>query len=369
MSGDKQRFIETSEPGKKLDDGARFVWDEGDLTIIEPGQDEPDTQDDAESEQQKAMRVSLKERGLPDDMIDVVVKAYDESQPRGQPDNAGQWVAEGGGGGGSKASDAAVNAKALEAYAGRIAREPSTVFQNKDGTTTQHDPEGRYYHDKSCESVAAKVVPPQHVMELATIMYAEAKKEAPFRDEEMKKAAEASGGELLGLDFNVKLPPSAARKLFGDMNDQHLTLEEAAAKLNDSIRYTLAFDEEHYTEGTHTALAALAAMGYKVQPPPNKRFKNNWATTNSFEERRNYQGINANLIAPSGRIIEVQFHTRASFEVKDKINHPYYETVRLRGDPAITGEMLDRAEKVMVLNQSLVTRPKGNPHLIAWEWK
>jgi HK97 family phage portal protein len=140
------------------------------------------------------------------------------------------------------------------------------------------------------------------------------------------RTLENDKAKLVGLEYAVKSESSIARKLadFKTENEQAgkpFTREVALAELKDSVRYTLMTDVEHYNAQVPSALKSLEADGYKVT-----KFKNYW-------DDPIYKGINVNMRAPSGTIIELQFHTPESFHTKEHLNHKPYEEYRLRATP------------------------------------
>lgn len=72
--------------------------------------------------------------------------------------------------------------------------------------------------------------------------------------------------------------------------------------------------------------------------------------SNTWYEGSSYKGINCNFKDNEGNIVELQFHTEKSLEVKE-INHKLYEKQRLlkKGDPKILeleGEMKTNTTKI-----------------------
>ena len=169
------------------------------------------------------------------------------------------------------------------------------------------------------------------------------------RNEEKKvtsfmKSLEVDGTHLEGLDFRLKSSESLSRKILSDSHIKGISLDEAAADIGDSLRYTLVADEANYTKVVESSLANLQGEGYTIS-----KAKNFWG-----EDL--YQGINVSLKTPDGFTMELQFHTEASYYTKEVINHSYYEIAR--SETASISEIVEANEK-MIKNQAKVKIPNG----------
>ena len=91
---------------------------------------------------------------------------------------------------------------------------------------------------------------------------------------------------------------------------------EAVSLVPDAIRYTFQYRESRYTQGVWTDIECLKGEGFKLD-----KLKNYWSDDQ-------YKGINSTWIEPdTGQRLEVQFHTRISFEAK-QLTHTAYERIR-----------------------------------------
>jgi hypothetical protein len=95
------------------------------------------------------------------------------------------------------------------------------------------------------------------------------------------------------------------------------TVSEAFATLGDAIRFTFQYPEDRYTEGVFGDLGQLAAQGFtEVQ------------RVNFWTRPAEHKGIVSCWREPkSGAPLEVQFHTRPSYEAW-QLTHPAYERLR-----------------------------------------
>jgi len=98
------------------------------------------------------------------------------------------------------------------------------------------------------------------------------------------------------------------------------------SRIHDGIRYTFEYDDEHYTEGVYNTEACIEQHGYELTVR-----KPRW-------DGEEYRGINSQWREPSsGVLFEVQFHTHASWEAKQK-THMAYEKL---ADPMTPPEEKD----------------------------
>lgn len=140
---------------------------------------------------------------------------------------------------------------------------------------------------------------------------------------QVRAAAHLSGAELVGFDYRLKSANSLKRKVASSLEETPgQTVDEALARLNDSIRYTLQWDDQRYTEGVRSAASYLSGWG-----------NDNLKWSNTWHRERAYKGLNSAWRAPrSGQPFEVQFHTPASKRAQEA-THKLYEEQRLPSTP------------------------------------
>ena len=121
---------------------------------------------------------------------------------------------------------------------------------------------------------------------------------------------------LAGLDYCLKGEDRLKEKVADDIRYKGRTPEEALGNVKDAIRFTFVYSEQRYSTGVLADCERLEASGFE-------RFDR----VNSWPEEQ-YKGINSRWReSDSGRVFEVQFHTRASFEAK-QLTHAAYERLR-----------------------------------------
>ncbi len=173
---------------------------------------------------------------------------------------------------------------------------------------------------RSSYAVIAKVAD-QTAPNLARALMANAELAKPATLRAMNEIATKLGGKIEGEIFAVKGESSLIRKIRDDAREQSVTHAAAAARVGDTLRFTMLFDPKDYTTQSMLALERLEQAGYKVE-----KLKNTWLNAT-------YRGVNVNLRAPSGIIVELQFHTAQSIDIKEKKAHEIYELNRVERDP------------------------------------
>lgn len=171
------------------------------------------------------------------------------------------------------------------------------------------------------------------------------KNEAAVTADIQNVVTERHGAELAGLDYRVKGESSTARKIESDSVNDHVSRKEAAAKLGDSIRFTAILSPEEYTVKSQNIMRDMERNGFQMT-----KTKNYWVDGNG-----SYRGLNTNAVhTKTGMTIELQFHTAASFHMKENVNHPIYEEARKLSTPEPRKQLLTAR---MVSNFKGVERP------------
>jgi hypothetical protein len=123
---------------------------------------------------------------------------------------------------------------------------------------------------------------------------------------------------LIGFEHRLKGRDRIKEKIYGTINDFSRSPEQAVSLLPDAIRFTFQYRESRYTQGVWADIERLKGQGFEL-----RKLKNFWSD-------EQYKGINTQWADPdTGQLIEVQFHTRISFEAK-QLTHPAYERIRTR---------------------------------------
>jgi hypothetical protein len=90
------------------------------------------------------------------------------------------------------------------------------------------------------------------------------------------------------------------------------SIDDITSRIHDGLRYTFEYDDEHYTEGVYETESHLEQRGLDliIRRP-------RW-------DGEEYKGINSQWRDPdSGLTFEIQFHTHASWEAKQRTHFAY----------------------------------------------
>jgi hypothetical protein len=162
--------------------------------------------------------------------------------------------------------------------------------------------------------------------------------------------AEATGADMLGLDFQQKGRDSLLRKMRDRMMGRNLTVLESQQAITDSLRYTFSWDANEYTDGVADTILTLENDGWTLHEPIDDYWQDN---------DDDYNGVNSVWRTPDGVAVEIQFHTPESFDIKNE-NHGRYEQFRVSNDPDEQLRLWDE----MVEPWQAAPRPGGWPPAI-----
>lgn len=173
-------------------------------------------------------------------------------------------------------------------------------------------------------------------------LVADARAREPAATVIAKDVAADAGGELHELEFRLKTPASAADKASRALAAGR-SLEEALGRLNDLVRYTIAFPDSRYAEAAQRAVESLEAQG-------TVRVVNFWRWSDAT-----YIGINVTVRSRDAGTFEVQFHTSASLAAREDA-HSMYEQARDLPRRSDVRRLIDRE---LAARAKRVSRPAG----------
>lgn len=167
--------------------------------------------------------------------------------------------------------------------------------------------------------------------------YDKATESEPLITSSVKAVARNCGLETYGLKNRVKGKESYLRKIRAEYNPDGNKYE-----VKDIVRYTLGTnDAGSLVKGMEDAIDELSKLGY-----------NTVAIKNSWEDPLNpYKGINTIVTAPNGQKFEIQYHTKESFQVKEKM-HALYEKQRMIEDQ-FSDEYIKLSDEMFELSNKL----------------
>ncbi|MGV7204143.1 XopAD/skwp family type III secretion system effector [Xanthomonas citri] len=156
-------------------------------------------------------------------------------------------------------------------------------------------------------------VQPQDIALKAQALLRRARQMEPQVTDMLQNIAGRHGGQLAGTQHQLKSLSSLKQKLTQRMALKKQTLEEAAAGVNDALRYSVVLEPQGFTAGLRAVLAALDDQGHA-------RVK----LTNQFTEYPPvFKAINVTLRSPEGALWEIQFHTPETFALKERFHDLY----------------------------------------------
>lgn len=174
------------------------------------------------------------------------------------------------------------------------------------------------------------------VTQAAQEVYDNAVQHEKFITAQMQKLA-GDDAYLEGLDFRVKSYDSIEDKISRKVLKYGSTAEMAKLDINDSLRYTLIVDDATYESQVLSRLAKLKNQGYSIVD-----INNSWGNLGS----PTYQGLNVTLKTQDGLLTELQFHTASSFNVKQTLNHDFYEISRNAASSLEVKKLSDEIQKI-----------------------
>ncbi|WP_372191393.1 XopAD/skwp family type III secretion system effector [Xanthomonas axonopodis pv. desmodiigangetici] len=156
-------------------------------------------------------------------------------------------------------------------------------------------------------------VQPQDIALKAQALLRRARQMEPQVTDMLQNIAARHGGQLAGTQHQLKSLSSLKQKLTQRMALKKQTLEEAAAGVNDALRYSVVLEPQGFTAGLRAVLAALDDQGHA-------RVK----LTNQFTVYPPvFKAINVTLRSPAGALWEIQFHTPETFALKERFHDLY----------------------------------------------
>jgi 8-oxo-dGTP pyrophosphatase MutT (NUDIX family) len=146
--------------------------------------------------------------------------------------------------------------------------------------------------------------------------------EEPSVTRDVVQIANSEAGSVNGLAFRTKAPDSLERKVRDKGIDKGKRGIPPEMWIQDALRYTIVFHPAVFSRQVQDALYRFQEKGYEIVAE-----ENSWAPGDS------YSGLHYNLRTPHGVIMELQFHTGESFELKQKTLHPMLEEFRQSTTP------------------------------------
>lgn len=165
---------------------------------------------------------------------------------------------------------------------------------------------------------------PKDIALEAQVLLTRARDMEPGVTDMLTHIAELHGGQLAGTQHRLKSLGSLKGKLNQRIALKKQTLQEAAAGVNDALRYSVLLEPLNFTVNLRSVLAALDNQEHK-----RVKLTNQFTTHNAP-----FKAINVTLRSPEGALWEIQFHTPETFELKEQFHDLYKRAFTLRLDGA-----------------------------------
>lgn len=154
----------------------------------------------------------------------------------------------------------------------------------------------------------------------AKIVNSSAKKRVEDITNDVKTAARKAGCKLYGLENRLKTEESISRKINKNKEEKNQSISKSANDIKDAIRFTTISSENDFVSNYNAFKKELEKKGYT-----ETRCKNYFDQFNKGLVK--HKSVQSNYSTKDGYEFEVQFHTPASQNAKDK-KVPLYEERR-----------------------------------------
>lgn len=186
--------------------------------------------------------------------------------------------------------------------------------------------------------------PPYPINEekLSKKIYSDAKSRVEQITKDVRSAARDAGSSLYGLDHRLKTIESIDRKIKKNSHEDGISLSESANNIKDAVRFTTISPENNYTDSYFKFKKAMEDKGYT-----ETRCKNYFQLFS--EGKVKHKSVQSTFASKDGYQFEVQFHTKASQNAKNK-KIPLYEERRQEGVSKERASQLERQMEKLALN-------------------
>ena len=181
----------------------------------------------------------------------------------------------------------------------------------------------------------------------------------PLITEDLLALSKELNTSFLGLEYSIKTASSIYDKLerknekikkINKINKSKILTfkpQKELLKMKDIIRYTQICNHDDIINKTKETITLLNNTGYQLSGCKNY-FSNPYESTG-------YMGMHLNFITPYGQEIELQIHSKESFQAKQE-GHILYEKIRAIGTPEQDKEKFQK--EIFKVHES-ISKPKN----------
>ena len=189
---------------------------------------------------------------------------------------------------------------------------------------------------------------------VAEKLYSDAEKKSKKITKDVENAAKRAGGEIHGLENQLKTVDSIERKLNKKVNEKGMDITGAANSIKDAVRYTIIAPTDKFVNMYYDFKADMANKGY------SETSCDNYFDKFSRGEVK-HKAVQSNFADKDGYEFEVQFHTPESQYAKDK-KLPLYNERRTTGISENRAKELEKQMEDLAMN---IPDPEGVRYILS----
>ena len=154
-------------------------------------------------------------------------------------------------------------------------------------------------------------------------------------------AAKNAGSKMYGLEHRLKTKDSISRKIDKKSKEDNQSITKSANDIKDAVRFTTISSEKNFVSNYEKMKKELERKGYT-----ETRCKNYFDLFNQGKVK--HKSVQSNYKTKDGYEFEIQFHTKASQDAKNK-KIPLYEERRQVGISKNRAKELERQMEDLAL--------------------
>ena len=189
---------------------------------------------------------------------------------------------------------------------------------------------------------------PLNAKKVAEEIFEDAQYKSAKITNDVVESAKHAGGNMHGLENQLKTKESIERKLNKKVNEKGMSLTDAANSIKDAARYTVISSPDNFVRTYNNFKSEMAKKGYTETSCDNYFDKFNKGEVK-------HKAVQSNFADKDGYEFEVQFHTPESQNAKDK-KIPLYNERRSSGISESRAKELEKQMEDLAIG---ITDPKN----------
>jgi len=197
---------------------------------------------------------------------------------------------------------------------------------------------------------------PEEIGEAARALARQALSAEPAITAQLDGIVQSVGGSLQGRSETLVSVQSLRERLDSAMKFKGLSLDAAKDGLTDAVRYSVVLPSDSFAQGCRAVMAQLDAHDCRKTK-----------VTNHFIHGANdFAGISVVFSHPNGQRFQIQFHTDATFALKQQFHDLYKQSFQLSAQGASRAELRTLMAPVRTAFRN-VPLPAGCDEIENWE--